>query len=109
MTSLSLIKAIICDMDGVILRDHHLLPGAKEFIENLLKGPIPFVFLTNYPSQTPSEQKHRLGISGVHVPEEHFYTSAMATAAFLENQTGRTAYVIGESGLTHELYKIGFT
>lgn len=109
MNSLPSINAIICDMDGVILKDNSLLPGAKEFINRLLKGDRPFVFLTNYPSQTPSEQKHRLGISGIQIPEEHFYTSAMATAAFLENQEGRKAYVIGESALTHELYKIGFT
>lgn len=33
----------------------------------------------------------------------------MATAAFLEKQEGRKAYITGEGALNHELYRIGFT
>lgn len=109
MAQLEQITALLCDMDGVILKDHVLIPGAEKFIHNLLKKDFPFLFLTNYPSQTPAELQHRLKFAGIEVPESHFYTSAMATAAFLQNQTGRKAYVIGEGALTHELYKIGFS
>lgn len=101
-------KNIICDLDGVIMRDNELVEGADRFVEEVLDNGYKLLFLTNYSSQTPIDLKSRLSIAGLDVPKELFYTSAMATAAFLEKQEGRRAYVIGEGGLTHELYNIGF-
>ena len=47
----------------------------------------------------------RMGLS---VSPDHFYTSAMATAAFLASQKpDATAYVIGEAALTKALYDKG--
>ena len=102
-------KNVICDIDGVILLDNTLVEGADEFVHRLLEGPNPFLLLTNYPSQTPTDLQNRLRNAGVRVPVECLYTSAMATAAFLARQEGRKAYVVGEGALTHELYAIGFT
>lgn len=102
-------KNIICDIDGVILRDNALINGADLFIKRILDQGNPFLLLTNYPSQTALDLQNRLSAAGVKLQENHFYTSAMATAAFLKKQNGRRAYVIGEGALTHELYGIGFT
>lgn len=102
-------KAIICDIDGVILHDNNLIPGADTFLRRLLQQGNPLLLLTNYPSQTPADLKSRLASSGLDIAEEHFFTSAMATAQFLEKQTGRKAYVVGEGALTHALYRIGFS
>lgn len=104
------IKAVLCDMDGVIIWDNNLIDGAVDFIHRLRQQNIPFLFLTNYPSLTPLDLQHRLAKAGLNVDEDHFYTSAMATAVFLESQkSGDKAYVIGEGALTHELYNAGFT
>ena len=86
-------------------------PGANELVERLLGGRLPFLFLTNYPSQTPADLRNRLLAGGIDVPVEHFYTSAMATAEFLNDQAGdrRKAFVIGEGALIHALYQAGFT
>ena len=102
-------KNVICDIDGVLLKGNELIEGSDVFIDRLLKQGNRLVILTNYPSQTASDLCNRLGAAGIKVPESCFYTSAMATAAFLEKQEGRKAYVIGEGALTHELYQIGFT
>ena len=102
-------KNVLCDIDGVLLHDNELIPGADAFIHRVLERELPLLLLTNYPSQTPADLQNRLAEAGIELTEDHFYTSAMATAAFLENQDGRKAYVIGEAGLTHELYRIGFT
>jgi len=102
-------KAVLCDIDGVVLQDNNLIDGADRFVHGLLEREIPLVFLTNYPSQTPADLRNRFASAGMDVPASCFYTSAMATAAFLENQSGRKAFVIGEGALTHELYSIGFT
>ncbi|MCC5932948.1 MAG: HAD-IIA family hydrolase [Balneolales bacterium] len=96
-------------MDGVVLHDNDLIPGADRFLEKIMARGIDFRFITNYPSQTPADLQNRLRAAGVDIPVEKFFNSAMATAAFLSKQNGKKAYVIGEGALTHELYKIGFT
>ncbi len=104
-------SAYLIDIDGVVLKDDEPLPGARELVEWLLSSRRRFLFLTNYPSQTPLDLANRLAGSGVEAPPEHFFTSAMATAEFLDKQAGtrRRAFVVGEGALVHELYKIGFT
>lgn len=106
-------KSIICDIDGVVLRDDAPLPGAAELVRWLVESPAPFLFLTNYPSQTPQELRERFLQSGlaVDVPARRFYTSALATAEFLHDQAGerRRAYVVGDGALVHALYQAGFT
>ncbi len=99
---------IICDIDGVVLHDNSIIPGADKFVSKLLEKKYPLLFLTNYPSQTPADLQNRLRTAGLDIPQEMFYTSSMATAAFLKKQTGKKAYVIGDGALTHELYSIGF-
>ena len=47
---------------------------------------------------------------GLDVSEDHFYTSALATAAFLKEQSpGCSVYAIGEAGLLNALYDAGIT
>lgn len=106
---MSKLKNIICDIDGVLLHNNKLIDGADQFVKRVMEQGNPLLFLTNYPSQTPADLHNRLAASGVEIPIEKFYTSSMATAAFLERQEGRKAYVVGEGALTHELYRIGFT
>jgi len=105
------LKALVLDIDGVVLQDDHPLPGARELIGWLLASGHPFLFLTNYSSQTPADLAIRLAEAGLEVPVEHIYTSAMATAEFLDKQAGsrRRAYVVGEGALVHALYQAGFT
>lgn len=91
-------KGFICDMDGVMYHGSRLLPGAKEFVEWLTQNNKKFLFLTNSSERSPRELSEKLSRLGLDVPEDHFYTSAIATAAFLASQTPHgSAYVIGEA------------
>jgi len=107
------VKALICDIDGVVLQDEKALPGSRELVDHLVHGSLPFLFLTNFPSQTPADLADRFRAAGIgiDVPEKHFYTSASATAEFLSDQAGdrRKVFVIGEGALIHALYQAGFT
>ena len=98
----------ICDMDGVIYHGNQVLPGVAEFIRWLHKEKKEYLFLTNNSSYTPRELNRKLARMGLDVPEEHFYTSALATAAFLKEQApGCSVYAIGEAGLSNALYDAG--
>lgn len=103
-------KCFICDMDGVIYHGNKVLPGVVEFIEWLKSSGKGYLFLTNNSAYTPKELSQKLARLGLDVPEEHFYTSALATAAFIAEQApGCSAYVIGEAGLLKALYDVGVT
>lgn len=103
-------KGFICDMDGVIYRGNQLLPGVREFVEWLVREDKKFLFLTNSSERSPKELQQKLHRMGLSVGEEHFYTSALATARFLSQQKpGCTAYVVGAPGLLNALYDCGIT
>jgi NagD protein len=102
-------KSYLIDMDGVIVRGSQLVPGADQFIKRLHDRGIKFLILTNNPIYTPADLQHRLQRLGVNVTPDHFYTSALATAAFLKTQKPLgTAYALGESGLTEALHQAGY-
>lgn len=110
MIDFNAIKGFICDMDGVLYHGNMLLPGAAEFINWLKEQNKEYLFLTNNSGLTPRELQQKLARLGLDVPQEHFYTSALATANFLSEQApGCSAYVIGEAGLQNALYDAGIT
>jgi NagD protein len=104
------IHSWLMDMDGVLMREEHPIPGAEQFIARLKERGTPFLVLTNNSMYTRRDLAARLRTSGLHVPEEAIWTSALATARFLEDQRpGGSAYVIGEAGLTTALHTAGYT
>jgi len=100
----------LIDMDGVIYRGGHLIPGADHFINGLRQADVPFRFLTNNSQRNRRDIATRLQRLGIDVEEEHVYTCAMATARFLAQQKPRgTAFVIGEGGLLTALHESGYS
>ena len=85
------------------------IPGAADFIEVLKDSGRGFLVLTNNSIFTPRDLRARLLRSGIDVPEDAIWTSAMATARFLsEQRPGGTAFVVGESGLTTAMHDVGY-
>src|SRR3954469_14485167 len=104
------IHSWLMDMDGVLVHEEHALPGAADFLNALRERELPFLVLTNNSIYTRRDLAARLRASGLDVPEERIWTSALATAALLEDQRpGGSAFVIGEAGLTTALYSSGYT
>lgn len=104
------IQAWLMDMDGVLVREEEAIPGADQFLARLQERGIPFLVLTNNSIYTRRDLAARLRSSGLTVPEEAIWTSALATADFLQDQRpGGTAFVVGEAGLTTALHEAGYT
>lgn len=103
------IAAYLMDMDGVLVRGTHLIPGAADFVARLRATSKPFLILTNSSVYTPRDLQARLAHSGLDVAPEEIYTSALATAQFLQHQCPNgSAYVVGEAGLTTALHDVGY-
>jgi NagD protein len=99
----------ITDMDGVLVRGKAIVPGADAFIQRLKDSDAEYLVLTNNPIYTPRDLAHRLQALGLEIPASRLFSSAMATARFLQSQRpDGTAYVIGESGLTEAVHGAGY-
>src|SRR4028119_1930836 len=103
------VESWLTDMDGVLVREEQAIPGAGDFISALQESGRQFLVLTNNSIYTPRDLRARLLRGGIDVPEDSIWTSAMATAQFLDDQRpGGSAYVIGEAGLTTALHEVGY-
>jgi NagD protein len=99
----------LMDMDGVLVHEEHLIPGADAFIAELTAHRANFVVVTNNPIYTRRDLRARLLSSGLDIPEDRIWTSALATAKFLDSQRpGGSAFVIGEVGLTTAMHEAGY-
>jgi NagD protein len=102
-------KNYLIDMDGVLVTGTNIVPGAQKFIERLKERSAKYLILTNNPRYTPGDLSHRLQWIGLEIPPQQIFTSALATARFLEAQRPKsTAFVIGESGLTDAIHEVGY-
>ena len=109
MTEHKPVESWLTDMDGVLVHEQRAIPGASDFIAALQKSGKKFLVLTNNSIYTARDLHARLKRMGIEVPEEAIWTSALATAQFLDDQRpGGTAYVIGEAGLTTALHAVGY-
>ena len=103
------IECWLTDMDGVLVHENHPIPGASELLQQWRDQGKPYLVLTNNSIFTPRDLSARLRASGLEVPEESIWTSALATADFLKSQMpGGSAFVIGEAGITTALHEAGF-
>jgi NagD protein len=100
----------LIDMDGVLVREEQPIPGAGRFLAELRERDVPYLVLTNNSIYTARDLAARLRRNGLEVPEDHIWTSAMATADLLQAQRpAGSAFVIGEAGLTTALHAAGYT
>ena len=103
------VETWLIDMDGVLVHEDVPIDGATEFIEALKSSGQSFMVVTNNSIFTPRDLRARLLGSGIDVPVESIWTSALATAQFLDDQRPQgSAYVVGEAGLTTALHDIGY-
>jgi NagD protein len=110
LTTTRPVESYLMDMDGVIVRENQLVPGADRFIARLREAGKRFLILTNNSRHTPRDLAAHLRRLGLEVNDSDIWTSALATARFLSDQRpDGSAFIIGESGLTTALYEVGYT
>ena len=103
------IECWLTDMDGVLVHEGHALPGTAEVIKQWREEGLRFLVLTNNSIYTPRDLSARLKATGLEIPEDAIWTSALATADFIASQKPKgSAYVLGEAGLTTAMHEIGY-
>jgi NagD protein len=77
-------------MDGVLVHEERLIPGADQLVKRLQHTGHRFLGLTNNRSSTPRPGRPP-GPDRPAGPEQAIWTSALATARFLDTQRPRPA------------------
>jgi NagD protein len=85
------VKSYLMDMDGVIVREDQLVPGADRFIARLREAGRKFLVLTNNPRHAPRDLAARLRRLGLDVNDNDIWTSALATARFIATNPDDTS------------------
>jgi 4-nitrophenyl phosphatase len=111
MDTLSNVRALIIDMDGVLWHGTKPLPGFAEFFQTLRDRDLRFILATNNASLTAEQYVAKLAQMGARVEKHEILTAAMASAIYLAERTTPAAtrvYIIGEDGLRQPLTERGF-
>jgi len=69
------IENYLIDMDGVLVREERMIPGADRFVQTLQGTGRRFLILTNNSVYTPRDLVARLAASGLSVPEQAIWTA----------------------------------
>lgn len=93
-------RLYIFDMDGVLFCGDTPVPGARETLAELRRRGAVVRFLTNNSTKTREHNARILLGMGFEAQVEEVFTSAIATARYLQ---GSSAWVLGEPGLFEEL------
>src|SRR5690349_11399301 len=98
-------SGLILDMDGVLYRGNHPLPGARELFPALREAGIAFIMVTNNSTLTPQDYTSKLARMGINVDPSSIWTSGLATSLYLMQHypDGGGVYVLGESALLSTL------
>jgi NagD protein len=109
VTDARTITSYLIDMDGVLVYEEQPVPGADKFIKALEDKGLRYLVMTNNSIFTQRDLSARLTRAGIRITPERLWTSALATAQFLDAQRPNgTAHVVGEAGLTTALHAVGY-
>jgi len=100
---------LIIDLDGTMYRGKQMVEHADAFIRQLRERHVPYLFLTNNSSRTPSQVAEHLCEMGIPAEASDVYTAAQAAAAYIRRQREQAkVYLIGETGLEQASLQEGF-
>lgn len=103
-------KLFLLDLDGTLYVSEKIIGKTLEFLDAVVKNGGKYMFLTNNSSKSVETYIPRLNAIGIKAAEDNFFTSAQATAYFIEKNYGKNkrAYVVGTDSFKKSLLDEGF-
>ncbi|CAN2924210.1 TIGR01457 family HAD-type hydrolase [Streptococcus dysgalactiae] len=103
-------KGYLIDLDGTIYQGKNRIPAGERFIKRLQEKDLPYLLVTNNTTRTPEMVQDMLSKQfNVETGIETIYTATMATVDYMNDMNrGKTAYVIGETGLKSAIADAGY-
>jgi arabinose operon protein AraL len=98
------LKGVIFDLDGTVYLSDHLIPGARQVIEQLRGQGQRMVFVSNKPLQSRADYAGKLTRLGVPTHPDDVINSSLVLTRYLSREMpGATVFAIGEPPLLEEL------
>ncbi len=103
-------KLFLLDLDGTLYVSEKIIGKSLEFLDAVVKNGGKYMFLTNNSSKSVETYIERLNKIGIKAEEHNFFTSAQATAYYIEKNYGKDirTYVVGTESFKRSLRKDGF-
>ena len=101
------LRAVAFDLDGTLYLGGQAVPGASEIVTHVRKSGLAVLFLTNSNVAGPQRLKERLAGHGIAASLGEIYSSATGAARYCAERGYRLVYVVGETGLRHEVAAFG--
>lgn len=95
--------SFLLDLDGVLYRGSEPVQGASDTLRALREMGKRLAFVTNNSARTPEAVAEHLASVGIEASAHEVITSALVTADLMAARGIRSAFVIGEEGLTQAL------
>lgn len=103
-------RGYLIDLDGTMYRGTEVIKEAVVFVRTLKEKGIPYLFVTNNSSKTPSQVAEKLQKFSIPATKEQVFTTSLATANYIyQLKKDASVYVIGEEGIRTALMEKGFT
>ncbi|MBB3909305.1 4-nitrophenyl phosphatase [Anoxybacillus rupiensis] len=103
-------KGYLIDLDGTMYRGTECIAEAREFVKELHRRNIPYLFVTNNSSRTPMQVAEKLKSFDIPATEQQIFTTSQATANYIfEQKPDASVYIVGEDGIREALKEKGFT
>jgi 4-nitrophenyl phosphatase len=103
-------KGYLIDLDGTMYRGTEKIEEAAQFVHDLRERDIPYLFVTNNSSRTPSQVAKKLCSFDIPTEEHQVFTTSQATANYIYQQKeDATVYVVGEEGIITALKEKGLS
>jgi HAD superfamily hydrolase (TIGR01458 family) len=93
-------RAVLLDVDGVLVVSWKPIPGAIDAVDALRAARVPVLFVTNTTSRTRADVARSLRDAGFALDDSELFTAGVATAAYLaEHHPGARCLVYNEGPL----------
>ncbi|CAH0344657.1 TIGR01457 family HAD-type hydrolase [Bacillus sp. CECT 9360] len=103
-------RGYLIDLDGTMYRGTEKIEEAGDFVHELKKRGIPYLFVTNNSSRTPAQVAEKLREFDIPTEDTQVFTTSMATANYIAEQKKKASvYVVGEEGIINALEEKGMT
>ncbi|KAJ2658397.1 hypothetical protein IWW48_004072 [Coemansia sp. RSA 1200] len=101
------------DCDGVIWNGKHAIKNVSAALDMLRKRGKRLIFVTNNSATSRKDYVAKFARYGIQTSTDEIFSSAYATAVYLHDvvrfSSDKKAYVIGGSGIHHELAEVGIS
>lgn len=97
-------KGYLIDLDGTMYRGTERIEAASDFVKELVRRNLPYLFVTNNSTRKPDQVADKLLSFDIPATPEKVFTSSLATANYIYDMDRKAKiYYIGEEGLRFAL------